>query len=64
MGETTARTESDLPIQSVYSAESLQGFDPGQQLGEPGKYPYTRGVYPSMYTGKPWTCLLYTSRCV
>ena len=59
MGETTARTESDLPIQSVYSAESLQGFDPGQQLGEPGKYPYTRGVYPSMYTGKPWTMRQY-----
>ncbi|PJE96752.1 methylmalonyl-CoA mutase, partial [Streptomyces carminius] len=28
-------------------------------LGEPGAYPYTRGVYPSMYTGRPWTMRQY-----
>ncbi|MEP7160345.1 MAG: methylmalonyl-CoA mutase family protein [Dermatophilaceae bacterium] len=59
MGETTARTESDLPIQAVYSADDLAGFDPSSRLGDPGRYPYTRGVYPSMYTGRPWTMRQY-----
>ena len=64
-----ARTESDLPMNAVYDAGALGGFDPVAKLGAPGKYPFTRGVYPTMYTGKPWTmrqyaCLLYTSRCV
>jgi methylmalonyl-CoA mutase N-terminal domain/subunit len=52
MGETTARTESDLPIQSVYSADDLAAFDAATKLGEPGKYPFTRGVYPTMYHGQ------------
>jgi methylmalonyl-CoA mutase N-terminal domain/subunit len=30
-------------------------FDPGRDLGEPGEYPFTRGVYPSMYRGRLWT---------
>jgi methylmalonyl-CoA mutase N-terminal domain/subunit len=29
------------------------------RLGEPGEYPYTRGVYPTMYTGRPWTMRQY-----
>jgi len=53
------RTESDLPIKAVYDASDLDGFDPATQLGEPGQYPYTRGVYPTMYTGKPWTMRQY-----
>jgi len=54
-----ARSESDLPIQGTYNAEDLAGFDPAEQLGEPGQFPYTRGVYPSMYTGRPWTMRQY-----
>jgi methylmalonyl-CoA mutase N-terminal domain/subunit len=56
---TGARSESDLPIEAVYDAASLEGFDPETKLGRPGSYPYTRGVYPSMYTGKPWTMRQY-----
>ncbi len=56
---TAARTESDLPLQAVYDASSLGGFDPDAQLGAPGRYPFTRGVYPTMYTGKPWTMRQY-----
>ncbi|MGC1208305.1 MAG: methylmalonyl-CoA mutase family protein [Ornithinimicrobium sp.] len=52
-------TESGLPLKSVYDADDLAGFDPKQSLGEPGEYPYTRGVYPSMYTGRPWTMRQY-----
>ena len=54
-----ARTESDLPIKPVYDAEDLAGFDPDVQLGAPGSYPFTRGVYPTMYTGRPWTMRQY-----
>ncbi|MDO5711918.1 MAG: methylmalonyl-CoA mutase family protein [Micrococcales bacterium] len=59
MSGVTARTESDLPIQSVYKADDLAGFDASQRLGEPGSYPFTRGVYPTMYTGRPWTMRQY-----
>jgi methylmalonyl-CoA mutase, N-terminal domain len=53
------RTESGLPFESLYGPESLQGFDPDLQLGKPGEYPFTRGVYPTMYTGRPWTMRQY-----
>lgn len=48
-----------MPFESVYSPASLDGWDPATQLGEPGSFPYTRGVYPTMYTGRPWTMRQY-----
>src|SRR5471030_2562633 len=54
-----ARSESDLPIAKVYDQLSLDGFDAPELLGSPGKFPFTRGVYPSMYTGRPWTMRQY-----
>lgn len=59
MTDTGARSESDLPVKSVYDAGDLDGFDPAAKLGAPGEYPFTRGVYPSMYTGRPWTMRQY-----
>ena len=53
------RTESGLRFASVYDASSGEGFDPEVQLGAPGRFPFTRGVYPSMYTGRPWTMRQY-----
>jgi methylmalonyl-CoA mutase N-terminal domain/subunit len=53
------RSESGFEIEPVYSAAALEGWDPAAALGEPGEYPYTRGVYPSMYTGRPWTIRQY-----
>ncbi len=52
-------TESGLPFEPVYGPDSLQGWAPQDKLGEPGSYPFTRGVYPTMYTGKPWTMRQY-----
>ncbi|MDN5764093.1 MAG: methylmalonyl-CoA mutase family protein [Microlunatus sp.] len=52
-------TESGTPFEPVYGPEALAGFDPALALGEPGAYPYTRGVYPSMYTTRPWTMRQY-----
>ncbi|MBR7834085.1 methylmalonyl-CoA mutase [Actinospica durhamensis] len=56
---TSALNESGLPIEPVYGPEALEGWDPQARLGRPGAYPFTRGVYPSMYTGRPWTMRQY-----
>jgi methylmalonyl-CoA mutase N-terminal domain/subunit len=55
----SAQTESGTPFKPVYGPQDLAGFDPDSELGEPGHYPYTRGIYPSMYTTKPWTMRQY-----
>ncbi len=55
----TTDSESGLPIEPVYGPESLSDFDPAHSLGEPGSYPFTRGIYPGMYTGRPWTMRQY-----
>ena len=53
------RTDSGIEIKPLYTASDLAAFDPATQLGEPGKPPYTRGVYPTMYRGKLWTMRQY-----
>ncbi len=53
------RTESGLPMKPLYAPADLSGFDPANALAEPGAYPFTRGPYPSMYTGRPWTMRQY-----
>src|SRR6516162_1300920 len=52
-------SESGLPIAPVYDQAALQAFNPDAQLGQPGEYPFTRGVYPAMYTKRPWTIRQY-----
>lgn len=53
------QTESGWDFEPVYGPERLAGFDPGEKLGAPGEYPFTRGVYPTMYTQRPWTMRQY-----
>jgi methylmalonyl-CoA mutase N-terminal domain/subunit len=53
------QTESGTPFEPVYGPDALDDFDPATALGAPGEYPYTRGVYPSMYTTRPWTMRQY-----
>ena len=53
------RTDSGIEIHPVYRADDLQGWDAAAQLGEPGSYPYTRGVHPQMYRSKLWTMRQY-----
>ncbi|MFJ2908338.1 methylmalonyl-CoA mutase [Streptomyces sp. NPDC087228] len=55
----TRESESGLPIEPVYGPDALDGWNPDDKLGEPGAYPFTRGVYPTMYTGRPWTMRQY-----
>ena len=45
--------------QDVYGPADLDAWDPAEELGDPGSYPYTRGPYPSMYTGRLWTMRQY-----
>ncbi len=52
-------SESGLPIEPVYGPGQPAGFDPAEKLGQPGQYPFTRGVYPTMYTARPWTMRQY-----
>ncbi len=51
-------SESGFDIAPLYGPEDVA---PGlaERLGEPGEFPYTRGVYRSMYTGRPWTMRQY-----
>jgi methylmalonyl-CoA mutase N-terminal domain/subunit len=48
-------TISGRPIEPLYGPESLSGFDYRRDLGDPGQFPFTRGVHATMYRGKPWT---------
>jgi methylmalonyl-CoA mutase N-terminal domain/subunit len=48
-------TISGHPIEPLYTDEDLADSDPSEKLGHPGEYPFTRGVYPSMYRGRLWT---------
>jgi len=55
----SSETESGLPLEPVYEPSALDNWDPAIQLAEPGEFPFTRGVYPTMYTGRPWTMRQY-----
>ncbi len=53
--EALRSTISGHPIEPLYTEDDLVGFDPREQLGDPGSYPFTRGPYGSMYRGRLWT---------
>jgi methylmalonyl-CoA mutase N-terminal domain/subunit len=57
-GDDRRHSESGFPIEKVYRGENLPA-DLADRLGEPGAYPFTRGVYPTMYTSRPWTMRQY-----
>ncbi len=48
-------TLSGLPVKRYYGPADLTDFDPADDLGEPGQFPYTRGIHANMYRGKLWT---------
>jgi methylmalonyl-CoA mutase, N-terminal domain len=52
-------SESGAPIEGVYGPKDVAGLDPTTDLGEPGSFPFTRGVYPTMYLTRPWTMRQY-----
>jgi methylmalonyl-CoA mutase N-terminal domain/subunit len=52
-------SESGRPIEAVYGPKDVQNLDPEADLAEPGAFPFTRGVYPTMYLTRPWTMRQY-----
>jgi methylmalonyl-CoA mutase, N-terminal domain len=48
-------TISGHPVRALYTEEDRAETDSERDLGFPGEYPYTRGIYPSMYRGRLWT---------
>lgn len=68
MSKNSAKIENDkrtgavpdaLASESVIGPENLEGFDPERELGFPGSFPFTRGIYPTMYRGRLWTMRQY-----
>ncbi len=55
-GELT--TDSGIPVDPVYTESGVE-LDPDRDLGMPGSFPFTRGVYPNMYRGRLWTMRQY-----
>ncbi|HET9092463.1 MAG TPA: methylmalonyl-CoA mutase family protein [Acidimicrobiales bacterium] len=53
------RTDSGIEIRRRYGPDDLASFDAAQALGEPGEFPYTRGVQRDMYRGRLWTMRQY-----
>ncbi len=46
---------SGLDVERVYTPDHLKGWSVEQDLGEPGAFPYTRGIHEAMYRSRLWT---------
>lgn len=57
--KTTRRTHSGIELPPVYTSADVSDWEPSRDLGEPGHYPFTRGVYPDMYRGRLWSMRQY-----
>ncbi len=56
---TVFQTDSEIPVERLYTPLDLEDFDYQKNLGFPGDFPYTRGVQPNMYRGRFWTMRQY-----
>ncbi len=52
--------ESGIEVKPTYGPEDIAGLDLEQELGQPGEYPFTRGIHRYMYRYRPWTMRQYT----
>src|ERR1700687_1883150 len=52
-------TLGGIPLKTVYTQEDLAGQNAEDSIGAPGEFPYTRGIYPTMYRGRLWTMRQY-----
>ncbi|MGC8874443.1 MAG: methylmalonyl-CoA mutase family protein, partial [Chloroflexia bacterium] len=48
-------TPSEIEVARLYTPEDIADLDYLQDLGFPGQFPYTRGIYPTMHRGRLWT---------
>src|SRR5690349_23053668 len=52
-------TDSGIPVKSSYNRRDVSA-SAARRLGDPGEFPYTRGIYPNMYRDRLWTMRQYT----
>jgi methylmalonyl-CoA mutase N-terminal domain/subunit len=57
--EDERRTSSEIPVRRFYTPRDVAGLSYPEKLGDPGQYPYTRGLYPDMYRKRHWTMRQY-----
>ncbi|MGD0964773.1 MAG: methylmalonyl-CoA mutase family protein [Candidatus Acidiferrales bacterium] len=57
--EKKSASTTGLPMETVVTPDDLRGWDPERDLNYPGQFPFTRGVYPTMYRGRLWTMRQY-----
>ncbi len=55
----TFMTQSSVPIERLYTPLDVADLDYERDLGNPGDYPFTRGVHATGYRGKPWTMRMF-----
>jgi len=53
--ESPFTTLSGVPVEGLYTPANLTDFEYARDLGDPGEYPFTRGIHETMYRGKLWT---------
>lgn len=51
--------ESGIEVKTCYTPADIADLDYAKELGDPGKYPFTRGIHPQMYRKRPWTMRQY-----
>jgi methylmalonyl-CoA mutase N-terminal domain/subunit len=54
-GARRKETWSGIPLKTVYTPEDIKDIDYARSIGNPGEYPYRRGIYPDMYRGRLWS---------
>jgi len=52
-------TTSSRPVRRLYTPLDLRGKPPSERLGQPGEFPFTRGIHPTMYRGRLWTMRMF-----
>jgi methylmalonyl-CoA mutase N-terminal domain/subunit len=57
--DSTRQTTSGIQLKLFYRPEDTSALDYESELGDPGEYPFTRGIYPNMYRGRLWTMRQY-----
>ncbi len=53
-------TTSGFKLKALYGPSDTEGIDATRDLGFPGAYPFTRGIYPTMYRGRQWTMRMFS----
>ncbi len=54
-----AQTHSGIQLRLFYRPDDIKDLNYDRDLGDPGHFPYTRGIYPTMYRGRLWTMRQY-----